>query len=142
MGFQKEEVAHLQQLRPTEQSYLRLARTRICFGVPQFETLYEAISLEGNRTRMAAGADYVAHMQGFDFAVAIVDHDMVKLNRGTAYTQLQKVKASIGASYFNVIVIVPAVDVCYTQINPIAYLGRGHAAKHCYCEKTNECPLH
>ena len=72
---------------------------------------------------MSAGADYVAHLQGLGFAVAIMDYDVIERDRSVVDAKLQGAKPSGTSSRFDVVMIMLAVDMGFAQKNPIGRIG-------------------
>src|ERR1700749_1089552 len=89
------------------------------FAVPQFQALDYAVAFKRNSAAVAAIADYVANLQRFRLAVAIVNDDAIKLYRGVVHANLQEAIASGSVAYFNVVMVMLAINVGLAKINPV-----------------------
>jgi hypothetical protein len=98
-----------------EELYFRPPRGWICFAVPQLQALHDPVTIQWNRPAAITGADDVSHFQGLRFAIAVMDHNVIKLNWRVDHAKLQEAVPAGRAANLNVVVIVLAVDVRRAQ---------------------------
>ena len=126
-----------------EETDFRPLRERMRFAVPQFKALYDAVPSQRDRTAPVSSADDFADLKRFSLSVAIVDDDAVKLNRRIIDADLQEAIASGSSTYFNIVMVMLAVNMGLAKIDPVCRMGRGHQTKQKRCgEKRNKGFLH
>lgn len=71
---------------------------------------------------MSTTVDDVAHLQDLRFAIAVMDHNTIKLDRSVLDANLQEAVTASGLADFNIVMIVLAVNMGLTQVNPVGCL--------------------
>jgi hypothetical protein len=126
-----------------EETDFRPLRERMRFAVPQFQTLYNAVPSQRDRTALVSSADDFTDLKRFSLSVAIVDDDAVKLNRRIIDADLQEAIASGSFAYFNIVMVMLAVNMGLAKIDPVCRMGRGRQTKQQRSgEKRNKGFLH
>src|SRR6185437_11276055 len=130
-------------LSQAKEVQFRPAREGPGFAIPELKALYNAVSLEGDSAAVSAGADNVAHMKSFSLAVAVMDHDVIELDRSVGHANLQCAIAPRKAADFNVVMIVLTVHVGRAKKSPCFCLGRrSSVGQQCQCEYRQHQLLH
>ena len=94
------------------------------FAVPQLKAFHKAVALQSDGAAVSASPDHVAYLQNFRLAVAIVDHDAVKLDGRILNADLQEAVTARGLTDFNIVMVVLAVNVGLAKIDPVFRMGR------------------
>lgn len=102
-----------------EETDFRPAGKWMCFAIPEFQALNNAVTGQGNGAAPVSFADDLADLQGFGLSVAIMDHNAVEFDGRIVYTHLKEAITPGGSSHFNVVVIMLAVNMRLAQINPV-----------------------
>lgn len=102
-----------------EKINFRLSRVRFCLAIPKLKALHNAVASQRDGARPSALADYVADLECLGLAIAIVDYDVVELNGCVVNPDLQEAIAACRLSNFNIVMVVPAIDVGFAKKYPL-----------------------
>src|SRR6478672_12258464 len=104
----------------------RFAGVGFGFAIPQLKAFHKAVTLQSDGPAVSATPDHIAYLQNFRLAIAIVDHDAVKLDGRILNADLQETVTARGLTDFDIVMVVLAVYVGLAKIDPVFRMGRRH----------------
>src|ERR1041385_5613642 len=113
------------------------------FGVPELKAPHKAVTLQRDSAAMLATADHVADLYHFRLAVAVMDHNAVKLDGRVPYADLQEAITAGSLADLNVVMVMLAIDVRLAQVNPVRGMrGRSNVQQQRQSKKRDQELLH
>jgi hypothetical protein len=104
-----------------KEAQLRFCRTVSRPGVPQLDALNHSVTpAKIYHPRFAAGLDSVPDRNLFIGAVAVMNHNALKLDRSAFDMDLDRTELAIVPAYFDPIVISVSVHIGFAKIYPAA----------------------
>jgi len=91
-------------------------------GVPELDALdHPVTAAKVNHSRSAAGIDSVPDRDLFIGAIAVVDHNAIKLDRGAFDSNLDRAEPPVVSAYFDLVVIGVSIHVGLAEIYPACW---------------------